>query len=441
MTQPQVTDDAQNVDAHAALLSDVQRRAFAYFMHETNLANGLVRDTNAPNAPSSIAAVGLALTSYPVAIERGFISRAHAAARTLVTLRFFHQSKQGPEADATGYKGFYYHFLDMSTGARTWHSELSTIDSALLVAGMLAAATYFEQDNDVERTIRELADELYARMDWRWAQNGAATVTMGWTPEHGFLPYRWEGYDEAMLLYVMALGSPTFPIGPESYTAWANSYEWRSEYDISYLHAGPLFTHQLSHLWLDFRGIQDAFMRQHACDYFENSRRATLVQHEYARRNPSGFAGYGESGWGITATDGPGECVREVDGVARQFYGYEARGVPDGPDDGTIAPWGMITSLPFAPELVLPALLYMKRHGLDNGHEYGFWRSYNPTFPDADGRTNWWKSPYHCGLNQGPIVAMIENHRTNMIWRLMRACPPIAKGLRAAGFTGGWLGS
>ena len=201
------------------MLEKIQRCAFAYFLHETNRANGLVLDKTCADWPASIAAVGLGLTTYPVGVERGFISRAEAAERTLTTLRFFWGSKQGPEPDATGHMGFYYHFLDLQTGARAWRSELSTVDTALLLGGMLTAAAYFDGAAPAEREIRDLAERLYARVDWRWAQHGGATVTHGWRPESGFLPYRWEGYDEALLLYVLGLGSPTHPLSAESYRA------------------------------------------------------------------------------------------------------------------------------------------------------------------------------------------------------------------------------
>ena len=421
-----------------AMLEGMQRSAFSYFLHETNRANGLVLDKTCPNWPASIAAVGLALTAYPVGVERGLISRGEAAERALTTLQFFWRSKQGPEPDATGYKGFYYHFLDMETGARAWRCELSTVDSALLLGGMLTAAAYFDADSPDEREIRDLARRLYERVDWQWAQDGGATVTHGWKPESGFLPYRWEGYDEALLLYVLGLGSPTHPLPAESYAAWARTYRWRTVYDIEYLYAGPLFTHQLSHCWIDFRGIQDAFMRERGIDYFENSRRATLVQQQYGIRNPRGFAHYGEFCWGLTASDGPGEFTRVVDGVERRFFDYLAREVPDGPDDGTIAPWAVLASLPFAPEIVLPTVADFARWGLAGEHEYGFKATFNPTFPVA-GTPDGWLSPWHFGINEGPIVVMIENHLTGLVWRLLRGCAPIVAGLRAAGFTGGWL--
>ena len=421
------------------MIDAIQRGAFGYFLHETNDANGLVRDKTCAGWPASIAAVGLALTAYPVGVERGFVTRTEAAERTLTTLGFFWRSKQGSEPDATGYKGFYYHFLDMQTGSRAWQCELSTVDSALLLGGMLTAAAYFDGAAPAEREIRELAERLYARVDWRWAQNGGATVTHGWRPEGGFLPFRWEGYDEALLLYVLGLGSPTHPLSAESYRAWASTYQWKTVYETPFLYAGPLFTHQLSHVWIDFRGIQDAFMREHGIDYFENSRRATLVQQQYAIRNPGGYARYGEFCWGITASDGPGEITREVDGVERRFFDYLARAVPDGPDDGTIAPWAVVASLPFAPEIVLPTIAHFDRLRLLDVHPYGCKATFNPTFPDGRGAPEGWVSPWHFGINEGPIVVMVENYQSGLVWRLTRGCPPIVAGLRAAGFTGGWL--
>ncbi len=421
------------------MLDAIQRGAFEYFLRETNPANGLVRDKTAAHWPASIAAVGLALTVYPVGVERGFVTREAAAERTLATLRFFWNSKQGPDPDATGHMGFYYHFLDMDTGTRAWHCELSTVDSALLLGGMLISAAYFEGDVPAERAIRDLAERLYARVDWQWAQNGGVTVTHGWKPESGFLPYRWEGYDEALLVYVLGLGSPTHPLPAESYQAWASTYEWKTVYDTQFLYAGPLFTHQLSHVWIDFRGIQDAFMREHGSDYFENSRRATFIQQQYGIRNPGGFEHYGEFCWGITASEGPGEITRKIDGVERRFFGYLARGVPYGPDDGTIAPWAVVASLPFAPEIVLPTIADFTRWQRAGDHRYGFKAAFNPTFPDPGGLPNGWVSPWYFGINEGPSIVMIENYKSALIWQLMHGCRHLVAGLRAAGFDGGWL--
>jgi hypothetical protein len=432
-----VNTDKPTVDAE---LEALQRETFRYFLHETNPHNGLVRDKTATAWPASIAATGLGLAVYPVAVERGFMTRSAAVERILATLRFFWNSPQGSEPDATGYRGFYYHFLDMESGRRAWQCELSTVDSTILFAGALTAGAYFDADTAEEKEIRALADALYRRVDWPWAQNGGLTVTHGWKPESGFLQYRWEGYDEALMLYILGLGSPTHPLPKESFAAWASTYEWKSSYGYDYLYAGPLFTHQISHVWIDFRGIQDEFMRDKGIDYFENTRRATRVQQRYAIDNPLKFAGYGEVCWGITASDGPGPETLKVNGIQRQFFDYLARGVPYGPDDGTIGPWAVVASQPFAPEIVLPAIEYLVHEvDLKKGNPYGFKATFNQTYPDKSGNRYGWVSPWHYGINQGPINPMIENYRTGLLWRLMRDCPYVVTGLQRAGFTGGWL--
>jgi hypothetical protein len=423
-----------------AELESLQRATFSYFSQETNPQNGLVRDKTALDWPASIAATGLALAVFPVAVERGFTTRAAAIKTILATLRFFWNSHQGPEPAATGYHGFYYHFLDMQTGRRAWQCELSTVDSALLLAGALTAGAYFDADTTEEQEIRALADALYCRADWSWAQNSGATVTHGWKSESGFLQWRWEGYDEALVLYILGLGSPTYPLAEESYSAWASTYRWEHCYGYDYLYAGPLFTHQLSHMWVDFRGIQDAFMRAKGIDYFENSRRATYVQRAYAIDNPLKFAHYGEHCWGLTASEGPGPATINVAGIERRFFDYVGRGVPYGPDDGTIAPWAVAASLPFAPEIVLPALDYcIHELKLTESNRHGFKASFNPTYPATSGNPHGWVSPWHFGLNEGPTILMIENYRTGLLWRLMRDCPYVVTGLRRAGFSGGWL--
>lgn len=424
-----------------AELETLQRETFDFFLKEANPANGLIIDKTAVNWPASIAATGLALAAYPAGVERGFMPRRIAVERTLNTLRFFWNSPQGPEPDATGYRGFYYHFLDMTSGRRVWRCELSTVDSAFLLAGALAAGIYFDGDTSDEREIRALADALYRRADWQWAQNHGATVTHGWKPESGFLEYRWEGYDEALLLYVLGLGSPTHPLPESSYAAWTSTYRWERVYGYEYLYAGPLFTHQLSHVWIDFRGIQDAFMRTKGIDYFENSRRATFVQQRYAIENPFKFSGYHDCCWGITASEGPGPGTVRLSGIERMFFDYLARGVPYGPDDGTLAPWAVVASLPFAPEIVLPTLDFcIHQAQLTKFNRYGFKAAFNPTHPGEPGNPyGWWVSPWHFGLNQGPIVLMIENYRHGLLWRLMQNCSYIKAGLRRAGFNGGWL--
>jgi hypothetical protein len=417
------------------MLDNLRRVTFDYFRNEVNPQNGLIPDKTQPGSPSSIAAVGMGLSVYIVAVERGLLSRTDALDRTLTLLRFLSSSPQGPEADATGYKGFYYHFLDMQNGRRAWQCELSTIDTAIFMAGVLNAASYFSGNSKEEGELRELAENLYRRVDWQWALNGGSTICHGWSPESGFLPYRWDtGYSEALILYVLALGSPTFPIDPKGYSEWITTFEWKELYGIEHLYAGPLFIHQMSHLWLDFRGIHDAFNRRRGIDYFENSRRATQVQQQYGIANPMKFAHYHKFGWGLTASDGPGPAVLEIDGVRRVFYDYVARGAPFGPDDGTISPWAVVASLPFAPEIVIDTV----RHAIERlkltGHSpYGFDASFNPTYPHS------WVSPWIFGLNQGPIILMIENFQSELTWKTMRKCSYIGEGLRRAGFRGGWL--
>lgn len=429
---PELLDDAE--------LQNLQHHAFAYFELEHNPANGLVADKNAPNWPASIAATGLALSSYPVAIERGLLDRRVAVDLTLKTLRFFWHSPQGPEPDATGHHGFYYHFLDMQTGRRAWQCELSSVDTAFLIVGMLTAAAYFSGDSDDEREIRTLADALYQRVEWSWLLNASGRIGHGWHPETGFIAFSWQGYDESLLLHVLALGSPTHPVPASTYTAWTDSFVWKRCYDIEYLYSAPLFTHQLSHVWLDLRGIADQAMRDKHLDYFENSARATRIQQRYAIDNPHGFTGYGANAFGVTASDGPGPVSRTIDGVTRYFYDYESRGAPDGVDDGTLAPWAVVASLPFEPLMVSTAVRhYTAQLDLHDRYRYGFRATFNPTFGCEAGSPCGWVSPWHFGLNIGPIVLMTENYRSGLIWKLLRPCPYVQAGMRAAGFEGGWL--
>jgi len=381
----------------------------------------------------------MSLATIPVVVERGVAIREFAAKIARKKLKFLSECPQGPETDASGYKGFFYHFLDIETGRRVWNCELSTLDSSFLLAGALTVAAYFDGDTADEALIRKLANELYERADWNWACNGGASLTHGWKPESGFLPHRYEGYDEGLLLYILGLGSPTHPLPTESYAAYCATYQWKELYGRELLFSGPLFTHQLSHLWIDFRDLRDAFMKEHGSDYFENTRRATYVQQAYAVHNPLGFEGYGEYSWGFTACDGPGWVKRTINGIERQFFDYIARGAPFGPDDGTVAPWVVVASLPFAPEIVIPTCYNFARMNLGMTKLYGFKPSFNQTFKVDDAEAGYWVSPYHFGIDQGPVILMIENYRTELIWNIMRRSPPIVAGLRRAGFTGGWL--
>lgn len=434
-------------------IEELQGRTFRFFWETTNPQNGLTPDRWPTPSFSSIAAVGFALTSYPIGIERGWVTRAQAAERVHTTLRFFRDAPQGPEpTGVAGYKGFYYHFLNMQTGHRFQTVELSTIDTALMLAGALFCREYFDGDDATEREIREMADSLYARVEWTWIQPRPPAVSMGWHPESGFIAYDYDGYNEAMLLYILALGSPTHPIDAAAWPEYTSTYRWGSFLGYEHLNFAPLFGHQFSHVWIDFRGIRDAYMRERGIDYFENSRRATLAQRAYAIENPMRWRGYGATLWGLTASDGPADVTLTYEGEQRQFWTYTARGAALGEirDDGTLVPTAVGGSVPFAPEVALPALRAMHdRYGEHLYGQYGFLDAFNPSFqwtnvplqhgtvvPDV----GWFDGDY-LGIDQGPIVTMIENHRTELVWQYMRKNEAIVRGLKRAGFSGGWLDS
>ncbi len=435
----------------AAFLDTVQHRTFDWFWETTNPRNGLVPDRWPTKSFSSVAAVGFGLTGYLVGAEHGWITRDQARERVLTTLRFLWTAPQGEQqANVTGHRGFFYHFLDMETGHRFRRVELSTIDTGLLLMGVLACREYFARAEPADSTVRALADSIYFRVDWPWARNGAPSLAMGWHPESGFISARWIGYNEAMLLYALALGSPTHPIGPEGWQAWTSGYKWDRFYGQEYVMFAPLFGHQYSHTWIDYRGIRDEYTSQRGIDYFENSRRATLAHRNYAIANPAAWRGYADSVWGLTASDGPLDSSFVVAGRQRRFHTYWARGAGTDEinDDGTIVPTAAGGSVPFAPEVAIPALMAMRRqYGDAIFTRYGFVDAFNPTLTDAtlhvsQGRiipgVGWFDTD-HLGIDQGPILLMIENHRTGLIWRLLRANPYIARGLCRSGFTGGWL--
>ena len=434
-----------------ALLDDIEHRTFAYFWDLGNSANGLVPDRWPSKSFSSIAAVGFGLSAYGVGVERGWISREQAAERTLATLRFFDRAAQGPAAEGmSGHKGFFYHFVKMDSGARDAGSELSTVDTTLLLAGILFSQSYFDRDNADEREIRAVSDRIYRRVDWTWAQARPPRIGMGWSPEKGMLDPDWNGYNEAILVYILALGSPTHPVGPDAYRAWSSTYDrtWGTFHGQEHLSFPPLFGHQYSHVWIDFRDLKDDYMRRRGIDYFENSRRAVYSQRAYAIANPMEWKGYGKNVWGLSASDGPIDASFDYHGQPRLFRTYSARGagIEYTQDDGTIAPTAAIASLPFAPEIVIPAITEMHlRYGKDIYRKYGFVDAFNPSFdypvkPQHGSVINGlWVDEDYIGIDQGPIVLMIENHRSELVWKVMRRNPYIRRGLERAGFTGGWL--
>jgi len=430
--------------AEPPFLDTLQARTFQYFWQLADPVYGQIPDRHPTRTFSSIAATGFGLASYPVGVERGYVSRSEAAARTQLTLKALWELPQGPEASGmAGYKGFFYHFLTLDSARRFREVELSTIDTGLLMAGVLTSQTYFDGDDPVERDIRALADSLYRRVEWDWFLQENGLLSMGYHPGRGFLPYYWDGYNEAMILLVLAMGSPTHPIPAESWVRWTDSYEWDIYQDIPHLNFSPLFGHQYSQMFIDFRGIADAYMRERGIDYFENARRATLANRAYCIANPQGFVGYGEDIWGLTACDGPRDTLVAWGEDSVRFHTYWARGASalHVRDDGTIAPTAAGGSVPFAPEVCLPALEAMWSR--DDGRlvgQYGFFDAFNPSYTWCEGcAEHGWVDHDYLGIDQGPILIQLENHRSGLIWETLKRSPYIRAGLQQAGFTGGWL--
>ncbi len=433
--------------AQDAMLEDIEHRTFNFFWDTANPDNGLIPD-RWPDPPfSSIAAVGFALTAYPIGVERGYITRAQAIERVRRTLTFFHNAPQGPDVNGVaGYHGFFYHFLDMKTGTRFHDVELSTIDTALLMAGVLFCRQYFDGEEPAEFDIRRLADDLYWAVDWDWATSANGAVAMGWKPETGLFRSEWLGFNEGMLIYLLGLGSPTHPLTTAAWKAWTVTYaiNWRTEFGQTYLAYPSLFVHQFTPLWVDLKGLRDAFMTTKKSDYFENTRRATYANRAYSIANPDGWLGYGANMWGISASDGPGTMQIQSRGQLRQYRWYVGRGIKLY-DDGTLAPNAALGSLPFAPEIVLPAVEEMRsRFGDHLYQKYGFVDAFNENF-DGTPTTGTvvpnlgWFDDHYVGIDEGLIIGMIENYRSGLIWKTMRTSLYLRTGLKRAGFHGGWL--
>ncbi|PAP76425.1 glucoamylase family protein [Rubrivirga marina] len=412
---------AAEAGAPDVYIEDTARRAFDFFWEEANPANGLVKDRSTEGSASSIAAVGFGLSAITVAIDRGWITREEGVERTLNTLDFFATCSQGDQSTGVcGYRGFFYHFLDMQTGLRRGTTELSTIDTALLLGGVLHAAQYYDGDG-AEADIRARADQIWRRVEWDWAANRPPLVALGWKPEEGFAICNgglcdWTGYNEAMILYVLGLGSPTHPLPDDAWDAWTAGYagQWQTHYGYEFLTFPPLFGHQYSHVWIDFRHMQDDYMRGRGITYFENSRRATLASRAYAIANPGNFPNYSAEEWGLTASDDP--------------FGYRAHGAPPAQsDNGTITPTAAGGSYAFTPDLSREALrTFYARYTNGLWGDYGLKDAYNV-------EEGWFASDY-LGIDQGPIVLMIENERTGAIWESFMTHPDVRAGLERAGF-------
>lgn len=438
--------------SHARLLGRVGKAHFNYFLNSQDKTTGLVLDRSTlvgkQNAPSSIAATGFSLAAYACAVKRGWVSRSEAVAYTLRVLSTLWSAPQGDAAEGTsGNHGFFYHFLDPATGLRAtapkfWHSELSSIDTALLMAGVLFARNNFRGKNADEAKIRELATNLFERVEWNWLAREDKLIRHGWTPENGFIEHVYQGYSEALLLYILANSSPTHPAPKGTWEAFLKNATLADSYGITYVKmpGEPLFCYQYPHAFIDFRDIQDDFNRRFGFDWYENSRRMSWVHYHYAQENPLHFTGYGGFNWGLTASDGPGGGAKEVDGRVIEFRAYSERGAPSGFDDGTIAPTAALSAMPYVPQISIPTLRYWltQRPELfsDNG---GFTDAFNPTFDQS--KPSGWVDRDRIGIDQGPIVLMMENFRSGLIWSVMRRDQDLRNGLAKAGFKGGWLES
>ena len=415
------------------MLDSIQRKTFLFFMGEHHPEWGIVKDRTAAWAPASIASTGFGIPSFAVGVERGWITREEAAQITLNMMNFFVNSHQSADTLSAGYKGFFYHFLRMDTGLREWRCELSSVDTGLLMMGILFARNYYDRDNKTEKEIRSQASLLLKNIDWDFmlmpdTGDYAQQISMGWHPETGLHHMGWSGYNEALFLYILAAGTG-LENAKESYRTWLSSYKWQTPYEgLSHVAFPPLFGHQFSHCFIDFRGLADEYMREKGIDYFENSRRATYVQRQYAIDNPHGWTGYDSLCWGITASDGPGDSYNFGD---REFLGYAGRGT-SGPDynyfdDGTIAPYGPLSSLPFAPEIVIPTVRSInKKQGDVIWGRYGYYDSFNLTAG--------WVNDDFIGIDQGPMLIMIENFRSGLVWRYVMNDPVIQEGLDKLGF-------
>lgn len=401
----------QTLDAVPSL-EIVERRAFDFFWNESDPVTGLTRDrahntgdVSGTNSIASIAATGYALAALPVGVSHGWISKKQGYERALTTLRFLRDKLPNEH-------GFYFHFVDSTTGARVWNSELSSIDTALLIMGARVAGCYWPQTE-----VARLADDLTDRIDWPWMQTDAGTKpqettpSMGWKPESGFLPYRWQGYSEAFFLYCLALGSKTHPLEPSAWDSWQVSSGTLEGQHPVYGGPNPLFMAQMASGFLDMRNLRDRQGR----DWWTAWLNAHLVDQSYCARNSENRQSYAQGFWGLNANDLPPPA------------GYGANRPADGQNDGTVAPSAMLAAVMFTPAPAQVALTNLwHRHGGQLWGRYGFSDAFNV---DKD-----WYDKDVIGIDLGMMLVGVENRRTGLVWRLLSADPVIAKGLASAGF-------
>ncbi len=374
-------------------LDKLEYDSLLYFAGEANPANGLIKDSSRPGAPCSVAAVGFGLSALCIGDSRGWIEKGQAYERVLIILKTFRDKIPAEH-------GFFYHFLDMRTGRRTWNSELSSIDTALFLAGALFAGEYYKGTE-----VESIAKEIYDRVDWPWMMNGRKVICMGWLPEQGFLPYYWDSYSEAMILYALAIGSATHPIPPGSWFEWSRPTDAYDDYKVIYSYTGSLFTYQYSHAWIDFRNLNE---NGTDTNYYSNSVNAVKANREFCIDNSSRCKTYGENSWGLTACIGP---------AGYKGYGAKPGG---GLNDGTIAPTGMAGSIVFDWQDALAGLKYLyDTHKKFLYGKYGFKDAFNLD-------KGWWAEEY-LGIDVGITVMMLENYKTGLVWNKFMALEPVKK--------------
>lgn len=390
-------------ESHDTLLDDVARRAFRFFWEQADGSTGQVKDRARATGTdtykiSSIAATGFGLTGLCIGAERGYRPRQEIRRRVALTLRFI--AERLPHE-----RGFYYHFVNMTTGDRLWACELSTIDTALLLCGVLTCRQYWVGDPEIPA----LATRIYERVDWPWFLNGQKTLSMGWKPESGFLAARWDDYCELLMLYLLGLGSPTHPLPGACWKAWKRS---RITFDgLTYIGSSPsLFIHQYSHAWFDFRGKVDD-----GVDWFQNSVIATEAHERFCLSLHERFPDYTPDLWGFTASDSQ--------------EGYVGWGGPpaDGKADGTVVPCAAGGSIPFRPEACLRVLHTIRdRYANEAWGRYGYIDAFNPL--------NGWVNADVLGIDVGITMIMAENHRSRFVWDTFMKDPAAQRGVARAGF-------
>src|ERR1700751_4615162 len=383
-------------------LYELECLTFRYFWEQANPATGLVKDRCNVRTPTdngvvaSIAATGFGLTSLCIAEEEGFILRDQAIERVVITLRSLWKK-------LPNHRGFFYHWANINTGERIWDSEISSVDTAILLCGVLSCREHF-QDAEVTR----LANEVFNRVDWTWLSEDTTLLAHGWTPEFGFIPVRWDYYSELMMMYLLALGSGSHPLRPETWSAWKRL---TFEYDgLRYIGSfAPLFVHQYSQAWFDFRGKRDRY-----ADYFQNSVIATDVHRRFCIELASQFPTYSDDLWGITASDSD--------------KGYVIWGGPPsfGPIDGTVVPSAPAGSVPFLPQPTMRVLRTIRNRHDKAWCQYGFVNAFNPL-------KNWY-DPDVVGIDTGITMLMAENPKTEFVWKTFMKTPEASRGRDRAGF-------